>query len=84
MSRLPETTAAEFNAAVAAAKGAFPAWRATPVPTRTRWALKFQELIRTNWVRRLWQEFQLQPEPGAAAGASSCCVGGGKGAVGGS
>jgi malonate-semialdehyde dehydrogenase (acetylating)/methylmalonate-semialdehyde dehydrogenase len=50
VSRLPETTAAEFNAAVAAAKAAFPAWRATPVPTRQRVMLKFQELIRANWV----------------------------------
>lgn len=50
MSRLPETTAAEFNAAVASAKAAFPAWRATPVPTRQRVMLKFQELIRANWV----------------------------------
>jgi malonate-semialdehyde dehydrogenase (acetylating)/methylmalonate-semialdehyde dehydrogenase len=50
VSRLPETTAAEFNAAVAAAKQAFPAWRATPVPTRQRVMLKFQELIRANWV----------------------------------
>lgn len=50
VSRLPETTAAEFNAAVAAAKAAFPAWRATPVPSRQRVMLKFQELIRANWV----------------------------------
>lgn len=53
VSRLPETTAAEFNAAVAAAKAAFPAWRATPVPTRQRVMLKFQELIRANWVSML-------------------------------
>jgi hypothetical protein len=52
VSRLPETTRAEFNAAVAAAKAAFPAWRETPVPTRMRVMLKFQELIRANWVRR--------------------------------
>jgi hypothetical protein len=50
VSRIPETTAAEFNAAVAAAKAAFPAWRATAVPTRQRVMLKFQELIRANWV----------------------------------
>lgn len=52
VSRLPETTAAEFNAAVAAAKAAFPAWRATPVPARQRVMLKFQELIRANWVSK--------------------------------
>jgi malonate-semialdehyde dehydrogenase (acetylating)/methylmalonate-semialdehyde dehydrogenase len=50
VSRLPLTTPAEFNAAVAAAKEAFPAWRATPVPTRARVMLKLQQLIRENWV----------------------------------
>eukprot|EP00882_Tetradesmus_deserticola_P005735 GHRQ01006038.1.p1 GENE.GHRQ01006038.1~~GHRQ01006038.1.p1 ORF type:complete len:228 (+),score=82.75 GHRQ01006038.1:200-883(+) len=49
VSRLPLTTVAEFKAAVQAAKDAFPAWRATPVPTRQRVMLKFQELIRQNW-----------------------------------
>jgi acyl-CoA reductase-like NAD-dependent aldehyde dehydrogenase len=53
VSRIPLTTAAEFNAAVQAAKDAFPAWRATPVPTRQRVMLKFQELIRQNWVSRI-------------------------------
>jgi len=52
VSRLPLTTAAEFEAAVQAAKAAFPAWRSTPVPTRARVMLKFQELIRQNWVRQ--------------------------------
>jgi delta 1-pyrroline-5-carboxylate dehydrogenase len=50
VSRLPLTTPTEFNAAVAAAKEAFPAWRATPVPTRARVMLKLQQLIRENWV----------------------------------
>lgn len=50
VSKLPLTTEAEFNAAVQAAKDAFPAWRATPVPVRQRVMLKFQELIRANWV----------------------------------
>lgn len=49
VSRLPLTTADEFNAAVASAKAAFPAWRATAVPTRARVMLKFQELIRAHW-----------------------------------
>eukprot|EP00879_Flechtneria_rotunda_P000420 GHRR01000514.1.p1 GENE.GHRR01000514.1~~GHRR01000514.1.p1 ORF type:complete len:535 (+),score=119.48 GHRR01000514.1:75-1679(+) len=49
VSLLPQTTADEFDAAVQAAKDAFPAWRNTPVPTRTRVMLKFQELIRANW-----------------------------------
>eukprot|EP00877_Chromochloris_zofingiensis_P007850 jgi/Chrzof1/3318/Cz12g20220.t1 len=49
VSRLPLTTTDEFNAAVAAAKAAFPAWRETPVPTRVRVMFKFQELIRHHW-----------------------------------
>lgn len=51
LSKLPLTTPDEFNAAVAAAKAAFPAWRDTPVPTRARVMLKLQQLIRENWVR---------------------------------
>lgn len=49
VSKLPLTTPDEFNAAVAAAKAAFPAWRDTPVPTRARVMLKLQQLIRDNW-----------------------------------
>lgn len=48
VSRVPETTPAEFQAAVDAAKAAFPAWRATAVPTRARVFLKLQQLIREN------------------------------------
>jgi malonate-semialdehyde dehydrogenase (acetylating)/methylmalonate-semialdehyde dehydrogenase len=51
VSRLPETTAAEFNAAVQAAKDAFPKWRNTPLSTRSRVMFKLQELIRKNMVR---------------------------------
>lgn len=51
LSKLPLTTPDEFNAAVQAAKDAYPAWRDTPVPTRARVMLKFQQLIRENWVR---------------------------------
>jgi len=51
LSKLPLTTPSEFDAAVAAAKAAFPAWRDTPVPTRARVMLKLQQLIRENWVR---------------------------------
>lgn len=51
LSRLPLTTAAEFDAAVAAARAAFPKWRSTPLPTRARVMFKFQELIRANMVR---------------------------------
>lgn len=45
ISRLPLTTPAEFDAAVSAAKAAFPKWRDTPVSTRARVMFKFQELI---------------------------------------
>ncbi|EIE22494.1 methylmalonate semi-aldehyde dehydrogenase [Coccomyxa subellipsoidea C-169] len=48
VSRLPETTSGEFNAAVQAAKEAFPKWRNTPLPTRSRVMFKLQELIRRN------------------------------------
>jgi delta 1-pyrroline-5-carboxylate dehydrogenase len=51
LSKLPLTTPSEFEAAVAAARSAFPAWRDTPVPTRARVMLKLQQLIRENWVR---------------------------------
>lgn len=50
VSRVPQTTAAEFEAAVAAARDAFPAWRSTPVSARQRVMLKLQHLIRENMV----------------------------------
>lgn len=48
VSKLPLTTANEFNAAVQAAKDAFPVWRRTPVPARQRIMFKLQELIREH------------------------------------
>ncbi|XP_062082674.1 methylmalonate-semialdehyde dehydrogenase [acylating], mitochondrial [Humulus lupulus] len=48
VSQLPLTTNEEFKAAVSAAKQAFPSWRNTPVTTRQRVMLKFQELIRRD------------------------------------
>ena len=51
IARLPETTGEEFEAAIGAARDAFPAWRQTPVPTRARVMLKLQQLIRENMVR---------------------------------
>ena len=47
---MPQTTEAEFEAAVAAAREAFPGWRATPVSVRQRVMLKLQHLIRENMV----------------------------------
>mmetsp|Transcript_2906 Transcript_2906/g.8504 ORF Transcript_2906/g.8504 Transcript_2906/m.8504 type:complete len:547 (-) Transcript_2906:568-2208(-) len=48
VSRVPQTTEAEFEAAVAAARSAYPAWRSTPVSQRQRVMLKLQHLIREN------------------------------------
>ncbi|KAK9690579.1 hypothetical protein RND81_09G138800 [Saponaria officinalis] len=48
VSQVPLTTKEEFQAAVSAAKQAFPSWRSTPVTTRQRVMFKFQELIRRD------------------------------------
>lgn len=48
VSRCPQSTPDEFEAAVAAAKAAFPAWRNTPVPTRQRVMFKLAELVRAH------------------------------------
>ncbi|KAI5669729.1 hypothetical protein M9H77_19582 [Catharanthus roseus] len=48
VSQVPLTTYEEFEAAVEAAKQAFPAWRNTPVTVRQRIMFKFQELIRRD------------------------------------
>jgi malonate-semialdehyde dehydrogenase (acetylating)/methylmalonate-semialdehyde dehydrogenase len=46
LSRAPLTTPAEFDAAVAAAKNAFPAWRDTPVSQRQRVLFRLHALVR--------------------------------------
>ena len=48
LARVPLATADELAQAVAAAKQAFPAWRKTPIGTRARIFLKYQQLIRDN------------------------------------
>jgi len=48
LARVPMATAEEVSAAVAAAQAAFPAWKKTPIGTRARIFLKYQELIRAN------------------------------------
>ncbi|KAL8136542.1 hypothetical protein V2J09_002543 [Rumex salicifolius] len=48
VSQVPLTTTEEFDAAVSAAKEAFPSWRNTPITTRQRVMLKLQELIRRD------------------------------------
>lgn len=50
MSRLPETTGEEFNAAMQSSAEAFPGWKRTPVSTRARVMFKLQQLIRDNMV----------------------------------
>lgn len=50
VSRLPETTGEEFDAAVRAAADAFPAWKRTPVSVRARVMFKLQQLIREQTV----------------------------------
>ncbi|WP_268992987.1 CoA-acylating methylmalonate-semialdehyde dehydrogenase [Psychrobacter sp. I-STPA10] len=48
IAKVPQTTSDEINAAVAAAKEAFKTWRKTPITTRARIFLKYQELIREH------------------------------------
>eukprot|EP00891_Asterochloris_glomerata_P002990 jgi/Astpho2/2990/Aster-03300 len=48
VSRLPNCTQDEFQAAVQSATSAFASWRQTPVPRRQRVMLKLQQLIREN------------------------------------
>ncbi|KAK0523128.1 hypothetical protein OC835_006357 [Tilletia horrida] len=48
LSRVPETSAQEFEAAVSAAHAAFPAWRETSILTRQAVMLKLQAAIRDH------------------------------------
>ncbi|MBN8886117.1 MAG: CoA-acylating methylmalonate-semialdehyde dehydrogenase [Rudaea sp.] len=48
LARVPFTTAVEVDAAVAAAQRAFKTWRKTPIGTRARIFLKYQQLIREH------------------------------------
>ncbi|MET0935376.1 MAG: CoA-acylating methylmalonate-semialdehyde dehydrogenase [Luteibacter sp.] len=48
LARVPFATAREVDAAVAAAKTAFTTWRKTPIGTRARIFLKYQQLIREH------------------------------------
>ena len=48
LARVPFATEDEINAAVASAKEAFKTWRFTPIGTRARIFLKYQQLIREN------------------------------------
>ena len=48
LAQVPFATTSEVDAAVAAAKQAFKTWRKTPIGTRARIFLKYQQLIREN------------------------------------
>ena len=48
IAKVPQTTPDEINQAVAAAAEAFKTWRKTPINTRSRIFLKYQQLIRDN------------------------------------
>jgi malonate-semialdehyde dehydrogenase (acetylating)/methylmalonate-semialdehyde dehydrogenase len=45
LARVPLSTAEDVDAAVKAARAAFPAWRETPVPERARHILRFRQLL---------------------------------------
>ncbi|XP_076934791.1 methylmalonate-semialdehyde dehydrogenase [acylating], mitochondrial-like [Bidens hawaiensis] len=51
VSQIPLTKTEEFQAAVSAAKQAFPAWRNTPITARQRVMLKLQQLIRRDMAK---------------------------------
>lgn len=46
---VPISTRAELDAAVAAAKAAFPGWSKTPVPRRARILFRYQQLLIAHW-----------------------------------
>ncbi|EJE51693.1 methylmalonic acid semialdehyde dehydrogenase [Acidovorax sp. CF316] len=48
LARVPFATAEEIDAAVASGKEAFKTWKKTPIGTRARIFLKYQQLIREN------------------------------------
>jgi malonate-semialdehyde dehydrogenase (acetylating) / methylmalonate-semialdehyde dehydrogenase len=51
VTRVPQSTDAELQAAVDSAKKAFPAWRNTSIMTRQQIMFKFVNLVRENWDR---------------------------------
>ncbi|KAK6998180.1 methylmalonate-semialdehyde dehydrogenase [acylating] mitochondrial [Biomphalaria glabrata] len=51
ITRVPESTTAEMEAAVAAAKAAFPAWSKSTVLSRQQIMFRFQDLIKKNMKR---------------------------------
>lgn len=51
--RVPQSTRAEMDAAIAACKRAFPAWADTSILSRQQVLLRYQQLIKENLVRNL-------------------------------
>jgi malonate-semialdehyde dehydrogenase (acetylating) / methylmalonate-semialdehyde dehydrogenase len=51
VTRVPQSTANELQAAVDAAEKAFPAWKATSIMTRQQIMFRYVALIRENWDR---------------------------------
>lgn len=51
VTRVPQSTDEELQAAVRSAEKAFPAWRATSIMARQQIMFKFTNLIRANWDR---------------------------------
>lgn len=51
ITRVPQSTDSELQAAVRSAEKAFPAWRATSVMTKQQIMFKFVNLIKENWDR---------------------------------
>lgn len=48
IAKVPQSTEAEFNEAVACSKDAFKTWKKVPVSTRVRYMLKYQDLLKKN------------------------------------
>ena len=78
ISRVPQTTEEEFNAAVESASQAFKLWRKTPVSARARVMFKLQQLIREQMVRPQWKSKTLLacrlvlPQPELSSAGKSC------------
>ncbi|KAH8602583.1 Aldehyde/histidinol dehydrogenase [Bisporella sp. PMI_857] len=51
VTRVPQSTDAELQAAVESARKAFPAWKATSIMARQQIMFKFTQLVRDNWDR---------------------------------
>ena len=49
IARTPLSTGVDLDAAVAAAQKAFPEWRDTPAPVRTRALFRFRELLEVHF-----------------------------------